>query len=112
MICFFLFGQNFGSLDSIEPSKLVPDKGQNVFNTTIMSEIIDRTMKKHTDTLLHVMEGVSARLSQLETRTHNLENLVDDLKVSVDNSHGSTDGKMRQLKNILVEVTLLIAFRN
>lgn len=83
-----------------------------MFNTTIMSEIIDRTMKKHTDTLLHVMEGVSARLSQLETRTHNLENLVDDLKVSVDNSHGSTDGKMRQLKNILVEVTLLIAFRN
>ncbi|KAL9289966.1 hypothetical protein AtEden1_Chr3g0157041 [Arabidopsis thaliana] len=95
---------NFGSLESTEPSKLVPDKGQNVFNTTIMSEIIDRTMKKHTDTLLHVMEGVSARLSQLETRTHNLENLVDDLKVSVDNSHGSTDGKMRQLKNILVEV--------
>ncbi|EFH60534.1 hypothetical protein ARALYDRAFT_477359 [Arabidopsis lyrata subsp. lyrata] len=86
---------------SIEPSKLVPDKGQNV---SIMSEIIDRTMKKHTDTLLHVMEGVSARLSQLESRTLNLENLVDDLKVSVDNSHGTTDGKIRQLKNILVEV--------
>ncbi|CAE5965746.1 unnamed protein product [Arabidopsis arenosa] len=91
----------FGSLNSIEPSKLVHDKGQNA---TIMSEIIDRTMKKHTDTLLHVMEGVSARLSQLESRTHNLENLVDDLKVSVDNSHGNTDGKIRQLKNILVEV--------
>lgn len=80
---------------------------------SIMSEIIDRTMKKHTDTLLHVMEGVSARLSQLESRTLNLENLVDDLKVSVDNSHGTTDGKIRQLKNILVEVTpLQIAFPN
>ncbi|CAL9219257.1 unnamed protein product [Arabidopsis halleri] len=91
-----------GSLDSIEPSKLVvSDKGQNV---SILSEIIDRTMRKHTDTLLHVMEGVSARLSQLESRTHNLENLVDDLKVSVDNSLGSSDGKIRQLKNILVEV--------
>lgn len=78
-------------------------------NTTIMSEI-DRTIKNHTDTLLRVMEGVSARLTQLETRTHHLENLLDDLKVSVDNSHGTTDGKMRQFENILVEVTLLDAF--
>ncbi|KFK37621.1 hypothetical protein AALP_AA3G007100 [Arabis alpina] len=84
---------------SIEPAKLVSEKSQNV----IISEI-DRTVKKHVDTLLHVMEGVSARLTQLETRTHNLENLVDDLKVSVENSHGSSDGKMRRLQNILVEV--------
>lgn len=102
--------QGFGSLDSIEPSKLVPDKVQDVSNTTIISEI-DRTMKKHADTLLHVIQGVSARLTQLETRTHNLENLVDDLKLSVDNTHGSTDGKMRQLINILVEVTLHYTFR-
>ncbi|KAL1211285.1 hypothetical protein V5N11_023312 [Cardamine amara subsp. amara] len=92
--------RGFESLDSIEPAKLVPDKVQNV---SILSEI-DTTIKKHADTLLHVMEGVSARLTQLETRTHNLENLVDDLKVSIDNSHGSTDGKMRQLQNILVKV--------
>ncbi|EOA30352.1 hypothetical protein CARUB_v10013474mg [Capsella rubella] len=94
----------FGSLDSIEPSKLVPDKGHHhMSNTTILSEI-DRTMKKHTDTLLHVMEAVNARLTQLETRTQYLENLVDDLKVSLDNTHGTTDGKFRQLKNILLEV--------
>lgn len=101
--------QGFGSLDSSEPAKLATENGQNVVNTAIMSEI-DRTMKKHADTLLHVMEGVSGRLTQLETRTHNLENLVDDLKVSVENSHGSTDGKMRQLENILVEVTWQDAF--
>ncbi|CAH2055377.1 unnamed protein product, partial [Thlaspi arvense] len=98
-----LSNRGFGSLDSIEPTKLVPDKGENVPTTTILCEI-ERTMKKHADTLLHVMEGVSARLTQLETTTHNLENLVDDLKFSVDNSHGNTHGKMRQLQNILVEV--------
>ncbi|ESQ49977.1 hypothetical protein EUTSA_v10020517mg [Eutrema salsugineum] len=98
-----LSNRGFGSLDSIEPANLVHEKGQNLSDTTILSDI-DRTMKKHVDTLLHVMEGVSARLTQLETRTHNLENLVDDLKVSVENSHGSTDGKMRQLENILAEV--------
>lgn len=61
-------------------------------------------MKKHMDNLLHVVEGVSARLTQLETRTHHLESSVDDLKVSVGNNHGSTDGKLRQLENILGEV--------
>jgi len=64
-------------------------------------------MKKHMENMLNVLEGVSARLSQLETRTHHLENSVDDLKVSVGNNHGSTDGKLRQLENILREVLYL-----
>ncbi|OMO69371.1 hypothetical protein COLO4_29093 [Corchorus olitorius] len=95
--------KNYGSLDSLEPSKLVPEKDRNAFDTSIVAEI-DRTMKKYTDNLMHMLEGVSARLTQLETRTRNLENSVDDLKVSVGNNHGSTDGKMRQLENILKEV--------
>lgn len=65
---------------------------------------MDRTMKKYTDNLLHVLEGVSARLTQLESRTRNLENSVDDLKVSVESNHGSTDGKMKQMENIMREV--------
>lgn len=80
------------------------EKDRNVSESAIISAI-DRTMKTHADNLLHAMEGVSARLTQLETRTRNLENLVDDVKVSVGNSHGNTDGKMRQLENILLEVT-------
>ncbi|XP_010551915.1 PREDICTED: actin cytoskeleton-regulatory complex protein PAN1 [Tarenaya hassleriana] len=95
--------RSYGSLDSLEPGKFVLEKDRSAPNTSILSEI-DRTMKKHADNLLHAMEGLSARLTQLETRTRNLENLVDDLKVSVGNSHGSTDGKMRQLENILLEV--------
>ncbi|VVB14495.1 unnamed protein product [Arabis nemorensis] len=91
------------SYDSLEPSKLFAEKDRNVSESAIISAI-DRTMKTHADNLLHAMESVSARLTQLETRTRNLENLVDDVKVSVGNSHGNTDGKMRQLENILLEV--------
>lgn len=94
--------QNYGSLDSNELSKISLEKDRNI-DAAIVSEI-DRTMKKHADNLLHVLEGLSARLTQLESRTRNLENSVDDLKVSVGNNHGSADGKMRQLENILREV--------
>ncbi len=93
-------------MDSTEPAKVIPEKDRNFIDPTIVSEI-DQTMKKHADNLLHVLEGVSARLTQLESRTRNLENSVDGLKVSVENNHGSTDGKMRQLENILREVSYL-----
>ncbi|KAA8548135.1 hypothetical protein F0562_004604 [Nyssa sinensis] len=95
--------RNYGSLDSIEPAKVILEKDRNVFDAALVSEI-DQTMKKHADNLLHALEGVSARLSQLESRTRHLENSVDDLRVSVGNNHGSTDGKLRQLENILREV--------
>ena len=94
--------QSYSSLDTTESAKVV-EKDQKAFHATILSEI-DQTMKKHMENLLHVMEGVSARLTQLESRTHRLENSVDDLKVSVGNNHGSTDGKLRLLENILREV--------
>ncbi|MED6107815.1 hypothetical protein PIB30_017704 [Stylosanthes scabra] len=96
--------KSYSSLDTIEPTKVAAvGKDQKTSDATILSEI-DQTMKKHMDNLLHVMEGVSARLTQLESRTHRLENSVDDLKVYVGNNHGSTDGKLRQLENILREV--------
>ncbi|XP_061373567.1 uncharacterized protein LOC133315895 [Gastrolobium bilobum] len=95
--------KNYSSLDSIEPAKVIVEKDRNASDTTILSEI-DRTVKNHMENLVHVLEGVSARLTQLETRTHRLENSVDDLKVSVGNNHGSTDGKLRHLENILQEV--------
>nr|KYP54842.1 hypothetical protein KK1_001042 [Cajanus cajan] len=95
--------KSYSSLDSAEPAKVIVEKDRSAFDATMLSEI-DRTMKKHMENMLHVLEGVSARLTQLETRTHHLENSVDDLKVSVGNNHGSTDGKLRQLENILQEV--------
>ncbi|XP_048435300.1 vacuolar protein-sorting protein bro1-like [Pyrus x bretschneideri] len=68
--------RNYGSMDSLEPAKLVLEKDRNA---VIQSEI-DQTMKKHADNLLHVLEGVSARLTQLESRSRNLEDSVNDLK--------------------------------
>ncbi|KAJ0113736.1 hypothetical protein Patl1_02806 [Pistacia atlantica] len=88
---------------AVEPAKVILEKDCNSSDGTIVSEI-DRTVKKYVDDILHVLEGVSARITQLETRTRNLENSIDDLKVSVGNNHGSTDGKMRLMENILREV--------
>ncbi|CAM8902035.1 unnamed protein product [Rhodiola kirilowii] len=95
--------KKYGSSELIAPTKGILAMDRNAHDESILSEI-DRTMKKYADDLLHALEGVSARLTQLETRTRNLENSVDDIKVSVGNNHGSTDGKMRQLENILREV--------
>lgn len=95
--------RNYTSLESIEPGKLSVEEDHNGYNETLVSEI-DRRMKKHADNLLHALEGVSARITQLETRTRHMENSVDDLKLSVGNNQGITDGKLRQLENILREV--------
>lgn len=94
-------------MDSIEPAKVIVEKDQNASDVAILSEI-DKSMKKYADNLLHILEGVSAQLTQLESRTRRLENSVDDLKLSVGNNHGHTDGKMRQLENILTEVCVLL----
>ncbi|XP_030447445.1 protein transport protein SEC31 [Syzygium oleosum] len=95
--------RNYSSLDSFEPAQIIAEKDQHGFDASMVSEI-DRTMKKHADSLLHALEGVSARLTQLDSRTRNLEESVDDLKVSVGHNYGTTDGKMRQLENILRDV--------
>lgn len=95
--------RNYGSLESMEPAKVIVEKDGSRFDSTLVSEI-DHTMKKYTDNLLHALDGVSARISQLETRTRQIENSVDDLKLSVGNNFGGTDGKLRQLENILREV--------
>ncbi|KAG8375886.1 hypothetical protein BUALT_Bualt09G0005800 [Buddleja alternifolia] len=82
--------------------ELSNETGQCIFERVLVS-VIDSTMKKYADNLIYAIDGLSARVSQLETRTHNLENSVDDMKVSLGNNHGSIDGKMRQMENILRE---------
>lgn len=95
--------QTYSSQEPQESVKFTPEKDRSAYDTFIVAEI-DRTMKKHFDNLLHALEAVSARLSQLETRAHCLEDSVDELKESVGNNIGSTDGKLRQLENMLREV--------
>ncbi|KAL6607766.1 hypothetical protein ACP70R_040829 [Stipagrostis hirtigluma subsp. patula] len=114
----------WGSLDSKEPSSSVKssltmqsagalephvlkkvsheEERSNYSAVTIVD--IDRTMKKYADNLLHALESVSSRLSQLEDRTHHLESSVGELKLTIGNYNGGTDGKLRQFENTLREV--------
>ncbi|XP_049355175.1 uncharacterized protein LOC125819773 [Solanum verrucosum] len=94
---------NYSSPDSIEPAKLIVEKDLSTIDASLLSEI-DHTVKKYADNLLHAIESVSARLSQLETRSRQIEAFVVELKLSVDNNHGNTDGKLRLVENILREV--------
>nr|XP_009595505.1 uncharacterized protein LOC104091790 isoform X2 [Nicotiana tomentosiformis] len=95
--------QNHGSLDSLAPAKLIVDKNLSTVDSSLLFEI-DHTVKKYADSLLFAIESVSARLSQIETRSHQIEASLDDLKLSVDTNHGSTDGKLRLVENIFREV--------
>ncbi|KAI3970456.1 hypothetical protein MKX01_024103 [Papaver californicum] len=99
----------YGSIDANESAKVNEEKDHKSYDAAVMSEI-DRAVKKHADDLLHAIEGVSARISQMESRTRNLENSVDDLKASIETNNGSTEGKLRQLDNVLKEVQTGVQF--
>lgn len=83
---------------------MIVEKERSKFDTSSLVSDIDEAMKKHTDEVLYALEVLSARVTQLESRTRSLENSVDELKLSVGNNYGNTDGKMRQMENILREV--------
>ncbi|KAL3526397.1 hypothetical protein ACH5RR_011053 [Cinchona calisaya] len=95
--------KTYSSFDSFEPGRVIIGKDQNALDPSLVSEI-DRTVKKYADNLMHAVDCVSARLTQLESRTRHIENSLDEMKASVGTNHGSSDGRMRQLENILKEV--------
>ncbi|KAL5202466.1 hypothetical protein ABZP36_013418 [Zizania latifolia] len=92
-----------GILESHVLKKVSHEEERSNYSAVSIADI-DRTMKKYADNLLHALEGVSSRLSQLEGRTHHLENSVGELKLTIGNFNGSTDGKLRQFENTLHEV--------
>lgn len=69
----------------------------------LISEI-DQKIKEHVGNVLHEVSGLSARVTQLESRMRRVENSVDDLKVAIEYNYGKTDGKLRELDNIMREV--------
>jgi hypothetical protein len=71
-------------------------------NATLVA--VERTMKKYADNLLHVLEGISGRLTHLESTTQRLEHMVTEFKGGADENSGATDGKLRALGNMLSEV--------
>jgi L-tryptophan--pyruvate aminotransferase len=72
----------------------------------IVVATVERTMKKYADNLLHVLEGMSGRLSQLEFNSQRIEHTVQEFKVESADNHGAADGKLRSLENIIREVIL------
>ncbi|CAA0828528.1 Protein of unknown function (DUF1421 [Striga hermonthica] len=105
--------RNYSSPVADEPANFSLGRNHNSsdvsLDVSLVSEI-DRTMKKHMDNVMHAVDKMSARLTQLETRTRNIENSVDDLKVIIENNHGRSDGKMRSLENVLTEVQTGVQF--
>ncbi|WRX18708.1 UBA-like domain DUF1421 - like 2 [Theobroma cacao] len=77
--------------------------GASSYGAALIAEI-DRKIKEHTENVVCVVGGLSARVSQLESRTRQLENAVGDLKGSVEFNHGRVEGKIRELGNVLGEV--------
>uniref|UniRef100_A0A453E2U4 DUF1421 domain-containing protein n=1 Tax=Aegilops tauschii subsp. strangulata TaxID=200361 RepID=A0A453E2U4_AEGTS len=100
---FFYDGKSAGILENRVPKNVNHEEDRSNFGLVTIADI-DRTMKKYSDNLLYALEGVSSRLSQLESRTHHLESSVDEFKLTIGNYNGSTDGKLRQLENMLREV--------
>ncbi|KAK3228136.1 hypothetical protein Dsin_007998 [Dipteronia sinensis] len=105
------YGSQSLSFDSFRPKhKSVPffstvgDEKVGTFDGADLVSEIDHKIKEQIDNVLYAVEGLSARVTQLETRTCKMENTVDDLKESIEYNHGRTDGKLRELENILREV--------
>lgn len=103
----FYFEQSAGIREP-QVTEVTQKEERTVAYVTDLAADIDRTVKKYVDNLLHALEGVSARLSQLESRTHRMESSMDDLKIVIGNYSGATDGKLRQFENILREVSLIL----
>lgn len=66
---------------------------------------IDHAIKRHSDNLLYSLEGISTKLAQLESRTRLLENSLDGLKMSIGDTVDKSEGKLKQLESILIEVS-------
>jgi len=71
---------------------------------------VERTMKKYADNLLRVLEGMSGRLTQLESNSSRMEHSVDKIKVEAADNFGATDGKLRSLENMIREVILFFSY--
>ncbi|TQD76290.1 hypothetical protein C1H46_038176 [Malus baccata] len=92
------------SVDRLNLAKFGSKHVDRASEDSALISVIERKMDEHFGNLLHGVEGLSARISQLETRLRRLENSVGDLKDSTEINHGKADGKLRQLENMLREV--------
>ncbi|OVA07771.1 Protein of unknown function DUF1421 [Macleaya cordata] len=65
---------------------------------------VERTMKKYADNLLRFLEGISARLQQLELYCYNLEKSIEEMRSDLTRENIEADSKLRSLEKHLQEV--------
>ncbi|XP_050224567.1 uncharacterized protein LOC126674198 isoform X2 [Mercurialis annua] len=94
---------DWSSMDHMDSTKRTGDR-VGIFCDEGLISRIDQILKEQTDVLLHSVEYLSARVTQMESRVRQVENSFDGLKESIEFNHGKTDGKLRELENILIEV--------
>jgi len=97
------YSKGYSSGEHTEPAKARQENNREPYDIVTV-EAVERIMKQYTDNLLHALEGISRRLSHLESTTRHLETSLGELKMTVDNNHGATDGKLRLLENHTREV--------
>ncbi|GAB2269796.1 hypothetical protein Dimus_004714 [Dionaea muscipula] len=79
-------------------------------NEAMLISKISETIKEHVEDLLHAIEGVSARVTQLESKERHLEQTMYDLKGMVEFVYAGTEVKLRHLENIMGEVHAGVQF--
>ncbi|KAI5065647.1 hypothetical protein GOP47_0020342 [Adiantum capillus-veneris] len=86
-----------------ELSPVRKDQSMERNNSAIVSAV-ERTMKNYADGVLHVLEGMSGRLSQLESISQDLEHSVTTLTTSVEENHEHTDRNFKILNERIMEM--------
>ncbi|KAK4784790.1 hypothetical protein SAY86_019158 [Trapa natans] len=69
-----------------------------------VGDIVDKSMKKYSDNLMRVLEGLSSRLSQLELYCYNLDKSIGQMRSEMGVDHGDADTKLMSLEKHLQEV--------
>lgn len=95
--------QNSAFLEDMGFPPVVNERAGTSQDRDLVGEL-DRRMKRHVDNVLHAVDGLSERITRLQGRIIRVEGSVDYLKESVEYNNGKSDGKLRELENILREV--------
>lgn len=70
----------------------------------VTMDAIDHTIKNYTDNLLHVLQNVSERLSQLENTVQGLEHTIAGIKSAEGEKLDQSNSRLSKLELLIAEV--------
>ena len=88
---------------SVSPSSAYISPQEESSNQEMVN-IVERTVKKHTDNLMRFLEGISSRLSQLELYCYNLDKSIGEMRSDLVRDHEEADSKLKSLEKHIQEV--------